>query len=293
MNTEWKARFDRSHDETLTLLREFQALGYKFKSATETRFTSCEKPEWDGISETEGIVTIDPSQHDPESIAHELGHGFHECLRRDYPQLWHDDTTEGETIAETIRYFVELRMNRGSGRQWLPKAEHTAILDACDYKLGGPTGFHTMLANRWTTTHLQAVKEAFASAQLTPQFHAVQQQQELQQIRKVQSELGRRVVVVFRKGGRIKEEHRYDSDSDSLQEVMGVMLAIGLAIIETPIGPGLIGKGFVGLLPWEHHLLEKTLVTPEERFTFSCPVRIADVVENPQTGITTIYLESV
>ena len=64
-----------------------------------------------------------------DCIAHEMGHGFHECLRRDLPELWHDDEEEGETIAETIRYFVELRMNRFKGKQWLPKAEYSTIIE--------------------------------------------------------------------------------------------------------------------------------------------------------------------
>ena len=65
----------------------------------------------------------------------EWGHGFHECLEEISPTLWHDDETEGETVAETIRYFVERGSNKGTSKQWLPKAKHASILDACDYKL--------------------------------------------------------------------------------------------------------------------------------------------------------------
>ena len=102
--------------------------------------------------------------------------------------------------------------------------------------------------------------------------------------------LGRHVVVIFRKGGRIKEERRYDSESDSYEEVMGVRIAIAGLL---PVGIDMIGQGWIGFFPWEIGLTKKEKLTKEEKFNANCPVRVADVIENEQTGITTIYLESV
>jgi len=112
------------------------------------------------------------------------------------------------------------------------------------------------------------------------------------QIRGIRDWLGRHVVVVFRKGGRIKKERRYDSASDSLNDLQAIQRAIGLFYPETPIGPELIGKGYKGLLPWDE-LNRPEGVTEAKRLEYSCPVRVADVVENQQIGITYIYMESV
>ena len=147
-----------------------------------------------------------------------------------------------------------------------------------------------MLQAHWTVDQLLERKTALAGLQLTPEYRAMMKQQERTTIQGIRQKLGRHVVVVFRKGGRIAEERRYDSEADSLEEVMGVELAIGLAM---PIGIDMIGKGWVGLLPWQMNLMERNTITEEERFNLQCPVRIADVADNTQTGITTIYLESV
>ena len=114
-------------------------------------------------------------------------------------------------------------------------------------------------------------------------------QQLMESIRK---ELGRHVVVVYRKGGRIKEERIYDSETDSLGELRGVQHSLRLLLHDTPLGIELIGKGWVGLLPWESLPTDRK-PTAAEILNAHCPVRVADVVENSQTGITTIYLESV
>ncbi|HEY4761812.1 MAG TPA: hypothetical protein VIH42_14635 [Thermoguttaceae bacterium] len=119
-----------------------------------------------------------------------------------------------------------------------------------------------------------------------------EERRQQEQIKLIRQELGRHIVVVFRKGGRIKEERRYDSESDSFEEVFGVKRAIGSLIHNTPIGIDLIGEGWVGVLPWERPISGK-IPTEVEIFNANCPVRVADVVENNQTGITTIYLESV
>jgi hypothetical protein len=118
-------------------------------------------------------------------------------------------------------------------------------------------------------------------------------EQERATIHAIRQRLGRHVVVVFRKGGRIAEERRYDSEGDSLEEVMGVELAIGILAHKKPIGIDLIGQGWIGVLPWDLERFQKREFNQAEKFQTSCPVRVADVVENAQTGITTIYLESV
>lgn len=292
MTEKWRKEFGAAFDETVTLLEEFKKTGFAHKRVAEVRFEECDCPSWEGISEAEGVVTIDPSKHEPRRIAHEMGHGFHECLRRDFPQWWPSREGEGETVAETIRFFVELRMHAFTGKQWLPKAQHSTIIEACDYKLGGPTGFHAMLRNRWTVEQLLERKETLADVQFTPEYKTMMKQQEQQEIEVIRKKLRTRVVVVFRKGGRIKDERSYDSAADSLEEVRAVLMAIALPIHDTPIGPNLIGQGFTGLLPWET-LDSSRAMTEEDKLRFRTPVRIADVLENDQTGITTIFFESV
>jgi hypothetical protein len=290
MNEEWKQDFDRTSNETVRLLEEWRKDGYAYKRVADTRFVECDGPTWNGTSDEEGLVTIDPAKHEPRCIAHLMGRGFHECLWRDLPTLWHNDEDECETIAETVRYFVELRMNRFKGKRWLPRAKHSTIIEACDYMLGGPTGFYTMLQNHWTIDQLLEQKAALAAFQLTPEYRAIMRMREQSEIGRLRQMLGRHVVVVFRRGGRIKEEKRYDSESESLDEVTGVYTSILGAM---PIGASMIGKGWIGFLPWEMELFRRGTITEEQRFNLQCPVRVADVVENAQTDITTVYLESV
>lgn len=103
--------------------------------------------------------------------------------------------------------------------------------------------------------------------------------------------LGKRVVVVYRKGGRIKQQRRFDSEYDG--DIPAIQRSLGLAMLpNTPVGPELIGKGWIGLLPWQDFDPERQY-SEVEKLDFSCPVRVADVAENSVTGITTVFLESV
>ncbi len=295
MTNDWKAEFERAHKETTALLDSFEQVGLPYKRIGECRFVECDWPTWEGTSESEGIVTIDPSKHEPRCVAHEMGHGFHECLRRDIPDLWHDDDNEGETVAETVRFFVEQRLWKHGEVQWLPKAKHTKILDACDYKVNY---FRGMLQSKYTLEQAQEMKRLVDAAQFHPMVQQMERERKQRVIDRIRKELGRHVVVVCRKGGRIKEEHRYDSESDSYEEVVAVELSIGTIIANAPggIGIGLIGRGKVGYMPWQISLSGETnwnAFTEAENFDLHSPVRVADVVENSQTGVTTIYLESV
>jgi len=275
------------------LLEEFGSLGCAHKRAAQVQFVECESPGWEALNESEGIVTLDPEKHEPGCVAHELGHGFHECLLRDFPDWWLGAESESETVAETIRFFVELRMNSGTKKRWLPKAIDSSVIEACAYSLGGATGFCALLKKRWTLLELQEVKAALEDFKFSPEYKDIVKERERQDIEAIQRRLGRHVVVVYRKGGRIDRERRFDSESDCFEEVFAVESSIGLALTDTQIGPKLIGKGFIGLLPWEaQRSREGQGFTEAERWSFSCPIRVADVVENPQTDITTIYLES-
>lgn len=294
MTEEWKQEFDRAQAETVRLLDECEKLGYAYKRVAGVRFVECEHPTWKGTSEEEGEVTLDPDKHDPRWIAHAMGRGFHECLRRDHPDWWLSKESESETVAETIRFFVEARMNRHTKRRWKPPSgKHSKVLDACDYKLGGVPGFMVLLQQCASIELLARWKADNTELRLSPERGAIEREQDRREIEEIRQRLGRRVVVVFRKGGRIKEERTFDSDSDSVDEVRAIQYTILLTTGDTPIGPKLIGRGFKGVLPWElERVREGQSLTAAERFSFSCPVRIADVMENAQTGIATIYLES-
>jgi len=106
------------------------------------------------------------------------------------------------------------------------------------------------------------------------------------------------VVLVFRKGGeRFKEEIRCDSESDSREEVQAIFDLISL-YLGGKVGPGAIGKGFVGFLPWEMDEFEKMprgkdVKPTKESLHYGSPIRVADIVKNEQIGITYIYMESV
>jgi hypothetical protein len=85
---------------------------------------------WNGESEVAGFIEVYLGC-DPEAVAHEIGHGFHEALNHNkravlpnpfrYPE-------DGEAVAETIRYFVEQR--RGSS--WRPTRD-LQTLKHCRY----------------------------------------------------------------------------------------------------------------------------------------------------------------
>ena len=117
-----------------------------------------------------------------------------------------------------------------------------------------------------------------------------------QQMReKIHSMAGGPVVVVFRKGGRITDERRCDSESDSLEDLRAIFQLIA-NYLGGVVGPDSIGVGFRGFLPWEadeYQRIGKEGIKPEEKLAYSSPIRVQDIVKNEQTGITTIYMESV
>jgi hypothetical protein len=89
--------------------------------------------EWAGESETAGVIIVYRGC-DPEAVAHEIGHGFHEALNHHkratlpHPFRYPDD---GEAVAEAVRFFVEQR--RGS--TWRPTSDRQT-LEHCRYDLG-------------------------------------------------------------------------------------------------------------------------------------------------------------
>jgi len=88
---------------------------------------------WTGETEEAGTIKIYRGC-DPEVVAHELGHGFHEALYHNrkvelpYPFQYPKD---GEAIGEAIRFFVEQR--RGSS--WRPTRDKQT-LEHCGYDFG-------------------------------------------------------------------------------------------------------------------------------------------------------------
>jgi hypothetical protein len=140
--------------------------------------------------------------------------------------------------------------------------------------------------------HFTGRMAPFVPALASRQIETIRKSQEQSQIEAIRKWLGRRVVVTFRKGGRIREERSYDSDSDNVEDLLAIRRTIGLFYPHTPIGPELIGKGFTGLLPWQSSQ-DVDPNDPKQRFEATCPVRVADVAENEQTGVTRIFMESV
>ncbi len=296
MTDDWRTDIDAVYKATIRLLEPLESLRsfrYRHKQVTEFRFQECSEPQWESTSEDSGVVTIDPAKHQRFCIAHLMGHGFHECLRRDLPKIWHDDKNESETVAETIRYFVESRLLGRDGVPRLPRAEYADVLDACGYDVGQ---FNRMLFFEWTPDRLREQRAKDAASRLDPTNRLMEEkvtrQTEAEEIRRVREQLGCHIVLVFRKGGRIKEEKRYDSESDCCEDVREVGLTMHvLRKSNETIGTNLIGRGSWGLLPWDDHTRINAL-TPEEQFDAHGNVRVADVFENTQSGVTTIYLEA-
>jgi hypothetical protein len=120
-----------AYQKTLELLNELKALGFRYK---ELAFFDAEPgtrdPWWRGIGEENGIIHF-PITADARSVAHEMGHGFYECLKRDYalPQQFLTDKS-GEDFAEAIRWWVEQRLGPS---QWQPR--HTNVLKTCHHKV--------------------------------------------------------------------------------------------------------------------------------------------------------------
>ena len=119
---------DKIQQETYGLLDDI-ALPYKKVSRYEwvaEEGTAC----WCGQSEGAGYIQIYLGC-DPEAIAHEIGHGFHEALNHHrgglpFPLRYPED---GEAVAEGVRFFVEQR-RRSS---WRPTRD-TLVLDRRRYR---------------------------------------------------------------------------------------------------------------------------------------------------------------
>jgi hypothetical protein len=117
------------YEATEQLLRELEALGFKYKRVYYFFFEPGEgPPKWRGIGEEHGIVVL-TEKAEPRSVAHEMGHGFFECLNRDYalPEQF-SQPSAAEAFADAIRWFVE--EHRLGGRKWEPQG-HTVLLDQC------------------------------------------------------------------------------------------------------------------------------------------------------------------
>jgi hypothetical protein len=106
------------------------------------------------------------------------------------------------------------------------------------------------------------------------------------------------VILVFRKGGRIKQEHRYDSEGGSREELNEMDLMVGhLCDFKSQnIGTDLIGLQFKAILPWEREeygRIRRQGASQEEQLDLTAPITVVDVVVNQQTETTTIVCESV
>jgi hypothetical protein len=115
----------KTYEVTRELLDGLKALGFKFKRLALFDFEpGTGYPRWTGIGEEDGIIQF-PGSADAHSVAHEMGHGFYECLSRDYvlPQQFLTPNS-GEDFAEAIRWWVEQRLGPS---QWQP--QHLMVLD--------------------------------------------------------------------------------------------------------------------------------------------------------------------
>jgi len=117
----WLDELQVAYRETVKLLDELDAMSYSYKQLAFVILEHRNCPIWCGICGGWGSVRMDPTKHEARSIAHEMGHGFHE--------RWREDGTRkcnGEAMAEAIRYFVEERMGR---THWNPN--NYKVLNAC------------------------------------------------------------------------------------------------------------------------------------------------------------------
>ena len=110
-----------------------------------------------------------------------------------------------------------------------------------------------------------------------------------------------RLILTFRKGGRIKEQHIYDSGNPDT-ETQTVINSFRWLVDELPTTIT-IGKGFNGLLPWEIHAPNNPIAnaislppnSPELakiKLDTQTPIRVADVITDSE-GTVRVYLESV
>lgn len=119
----WEQELRKTLECTYSLLDGIEGQGHPYKRVSCVVFDDCEDPYWDGQSETEGHVHMDPSKHDARAIAHEVGHGLEE--------RWRKKTSEvmGQSMAEAVRFFVEQDMGDTT---WTPRADWCVVLDACE-----------------------------------------------------------------------------------------------------------------------------------------------------------------
>jgi hypothetical protein len=106
---EWLARFLRCYRATIALFGRLQAeAGYGYKDITSVDLADYKKcPVW-----FDGRLEIGYN-NEPESLAHELGHGLHEKIRGEAGK----SDSLGEEFAEAIRFYVESEM--GTNSRWL------------------------------------------------------------------------------------------------------------------------------------------------------------------------------
>jgi hypothetical protein len=122
------AKVLQAYKETVKLLDQLESLGFKYKRLFFFDFDpGGGYPRWRGVGEEYGIIQF-PDTADPRSVAHEMGHGFYECLYRDYdlPESFLKPSS-GEAFSEAIRWFVEEQLG---GRKWEPQ-NNTVLLDLC------------------------------------------------------------------------------------------------------------------------------------------------------------------
>jgi hypothetical protein len=111
---------------------------------------------------------------------------------------------------------------------------------------------------------------------------------------------GRSLILKFRKGGRIKEEHVYLSEDHDWESQFAISTIFQLACQGVKeLGPHIIGCGVMGVAPWQnpvdvlkrfHEYDDKKNETmPADlkaaRLDLSTPMRIADYVELPDGTI--------
>jgi len=120
----------------------------------------------------------------------------------------------------------------------------------------------------------------------------------------------RQLIVTFKKGGRIAEEHVYDSSHRdySTQRTIQMVLFLLASTKENgkwrlDLSPKIIGNAMTGLSPWDDfeeihnrhsgrsHSPAPPHVLKKEKLEFATPMRVADIVAQPN-GTVLMYIES-